>query len=136
MMTLCSNAVLADILLITHPETKLDSISREQIHLRWRGQTTHIANIPVSIVDMEEKHPLYQKFYTNVMDMSNRQLKAHWAKMVFQGKGFPPNTLQSHKEISQWVLEQPNRIAYIDSNALSEKDVKEAFKVLYYENIE
>lgn len=58
-----------------------------------------------------------EEFNDKVLNKSASQLKAYWAKLVFTGKGTPPNELASDAEVVATVAANPNMIGYIDASA-------------------
>ena len=114
---------IADPVLITHPDSQIEAISRQDLKNLWLGYRSTVKEVQLEIIDLDEGHPMRVQFYLDFIGYSVRQLKAHWATQVFAGKGFPPTRLASEADIIQWISEQPNRLAYIDS-ALTDETVK------------
>jgi len=121
--------VTTKIVVVTHPQTKLEQISQEQIRKRWLSMTTRIDRQRVDIIDFDENSPLRTQFYSQIIGVSDNQLKAYWAKKVFRGEGLPPEMKSSSAEILQWVNKQPNRIGY-----LYKKDINNGVKILFEMN--
>ncbi|MNP49690.1 hypothetical protein D3C76_1438950 [compost metagenome] len=46
---------------------------------------------------------------------SASQLKAHWSKIIFTGRGQPPQAVSSSAEVKKRVAENPGTIGYIDA---------------------
>lgn len=116
----------ADIVIVTHPDTKIDSVTTEQIRARWLSETNLIGDLRITVADIHERNPIRGRFYQRMINMSDRQLKAYWAKKVFMGEGFPPDSYDNSEAILEWVSSERNRVAYIDS-----KKLNKTVKVLY-----
>ena len=67
-------------------------------------------------IDLAEDSPLRERFYTSFTGKSPAQLKAHWAKIIFTGRGQPPRQAASGAEAKKLVAENPNAIGYIDAS--------------------
>ena len=55
-------------------------------------------------------------FLKGVMDMSESRFKRHWSKLIFSGRGRPPNNLSSQQAVRSWVASNPVAIGYVDSS--------------------
>ncbi len=124
----------ADILLITHVETPLDSISLKEMRARWLDETKIVKGIRTNIADLSEKNLQRSQFYEICIGMSDRKLKAYWAKRVFIGKGFPPEMLDTPEDMIKWVAEKPGRLGYVDSAHLKNLKHQASIKVIFHEN--
>lgn len=54
-------------------------------------------------------------FDDGIIGKSASQLKSYWSKLVFTGKGTPPQEVSSEDEIKKLVASNPNMIGYIDA---------------------
>ncbi|MBE0370496.1 phosphate ABC transporter substrate-binding protein [Pseudoalteromonas sp. MMG013] len=60
-------------------------------------------------------------FTQNVVGKSNSQFKAYWSKLIFTGKGTPPNPLSNDQAVIDFVMNNPEGIGYIDSAKVTDK---------------
>jgi len=120
------SAAVSELVVITTLETPLESVSAADLRKRWMGETNLIRQVRVEVVDLNEENTFRFDFYGKFLGISNRQLKAHWAKQVFRGNGFPPRMLETDEMVMDWIAESPNRLGYIDSQNLDS-----GFKVLF-----
>ena len=44
------------------------------------------------------------------------QMKAHWAKIIFTGRGHPPEEAANSAEVKKLIVNNPNAIGYIDKS--------------------
>ncbi|MDO9480507.1 MAG: phosphate ABC transporter substrate-binding protein, partial [Hydrogenophaga sp.] len=49
---------------------------------------------------------------------SPAQLKAHWSKIIFTGRGQPPIAVPNSIDVKKYVAANPNSMGYIDSTQL------------------
>jgi hypothetical protein len=120
------SSAVSELVVITTLETPVESVSPAELKKRWLGETKLIRQSRVEVVDLDEGNSIRYEFYDQVLGVSKRQLKAHWAKRVFRGNGFPPRMLENDTTVMDWVAASPNRIGYIDS-----QNLKPGFKVLF-----
>ena len=93
--------------------TALDSAQVADIFL---GRTTRFPNgAPATPIDLNEESALRERFYTQYTGKSPAQVKAHWAKIIFTGRGQPPRQVATAAEVKKLVAENPNAIGYIDA---------------------
>jgi hypothetical protein len=55
------------------------------------------------------------RFYAQYAGKSPAQVKAHWAKIIFTGRGQPPRQVPDSVEARKAIAANPNAIGYIDS---------------------
>ena len=94
------------------PVTVLNASQVADIFL---GKSTRFPDGSVAVpIDLSEDSPLRERFYTAFAGKSPAQLKAHWSKIIFTGRGQPPRQVSSSAEAKRALAENPNAIAYID----------------------
>ena len=55
-------------------------------------------------------------FNNNVLGKSESQYSAFWSKLVFTGRGTPPEMIATEEEMLQLVATNPNTIGFIDES--------------------
>ena len=63
------------------------------------------------------------EFYERVANMSPALLKAFWSKIIFTGRGLPPQAVANSVEAKKFVMANLNTIGYID-RSMVDGDVK------------
>jgi hypothetical protein len=48
--------------------------------------------------------------------MSPAQLKAFWSKIIFTGRGQPPSSVATSRDVKKLLLARPNTIGYMDQS--------------------
>ncbi|MYN09215.1 phosphate ABC transporter substrate-binding protein [Massilia sp. FT127W] len=59
------------------------------------------------------------EFYSKVAGRAPEQMKAHWTKMMFTGRGQPPREAAGSAAVRRMVAADPALIGYIDRAALN-----------------
>ena len=67
-------------------------------------------------IDLVEDSPVRDRFYAQYTGKSAAQVKAHWSKIIFTGRGQPPRQAANSREAKKLVAENPNAIGYIDAS--------------------
>ena len=120
--TLCSSAVLADVAVIVNPTHSAD-ISVEDIKGLYSGRQKNFADGKAALVlSLEDGDPTRSEFNNDALGKTDAQMKAYWSKLLFTGKGTPPNEV-SPAEMLQVVASNPNTIGFVDAASVT-GDVK------------
>ena len=116
MLGVISFASVADVAVIVHPSnaSKLDSGNISKIFL---GKSKKFPSgeqaVPVS---QQSKNPIRVEFDRKVLNKSSSQVKAHWSKLLFTGKGQPPREVNTDTEVIELVANNPNIIGFVDAS--------------------
>jgi len=79
-------------------------------------------------VDQLQGSPDYDQFYAQVTEKTEAQVKAHWSRMIFTGKGAPPHESGDSAAVKKLVSGNPTLIGYIDAAAV-DGSVKVVYEV-------
>jgi ABC-type phosphate transport system substrate-binding protein len=114
----CASA-RAQTVVIVSTKNPLSKLTADQVSQIFLGQTsTFYTGGKAEPLDQAEGSPLRQEFYTKVLGKSQAQLKAHWSKQAFSGKGNAPTVLSGNAEVVKKVAENPKYISYVDKSAV------------------
>lgn len=123
-----SSASFADVAVIVHPsnDSALDAKSVARI---FTGKMKSFPNgnqiIPVNLAAGND---VTKEFNSKALNRSESQLKAYWSKLVFTGKGTPPQEVPNADEAIKLVASNPNTISFVDASKVS-GDVKVVLKL-------
>lgn len=67
-------------------------------------------------IDRGDGSPLREAFYAQVIQRSPAQVKAHWSKLIFTGRGRPPPQIDSDAEAKRLLAGNPEAITYLASD--------------------
>lgn len=92
-------------------------LSAEQVSAIFLGSVKSFPNGEKAIpVDQTAGSPAYGQFYGQVAGRSEAQIKAYWSRMVFTGKGAPPQEAGDAAAVKKLVASNPNLVGYIDAS--------------------
>lgn len=115
-----SQQVIADVAVIVHPSND-SSIDQSAIKRMFLGKTKAFSNGRSAILlSLDPSSPITEEFNREVMGKSGSQIKAHWSKMIFTGKGTPPQEMASIAEIISAVSANPDAIAFVDAASVTD----------------
>ncbi len=67
-------------------------------------------------IDQAEGSAARDAFYAKLTGKSAAQMKAHWSKIIFTGRGQPPQEVSNSLEVKKLIVANPNVIGYIEEN--------------------
>lgn len=115
-MCAASAAVKADVVVIVATSSPVKALARNQVADIFLGKTSRFPGGGQAIpIDLTEDSATRDEFYTTFTGKSASQLKAHWSKIIFTGRGQPPQAVSSSAEVKKRVAENPDTIGYIDA---------------------
>ena len=109
-LLLGSYSAWANIAVIVNPAND-SSINAEEIVRIYTGRSNAF-----NAVNLAESVPLRAQFDEKGVGRTSAQLKAHWSKLVFTGKGTPPAELGSEEAVLEFVAKNPQAIGYVSAD--------------------
>lgn len=95
------------ILVIAHQDAPVDSMSQSEAANLFLG----IGHHELTPFDQEDRQ-LRNDFYKKVANLSLASVRAHWAKLVFTGRGHPPEIIDRNN-LEQFIKNHPDAVTYI-----------------------
>lgn len=71
-------------------------------------------------IDQVEGSAERNEFYSSYANKSPAQIKAHWSKIIFTGRGQPPKELANSAEVKKRIAENPSAIGYIEQTLVDD----------------
>jgi len=114
-----------DFRVIVHPSNSVNSLSTTEVSQFFLDENGEWPNrTPVVPIDQTPDSPVRVEFSNEVLGRDVASVRAHWRRLIFQGKGVPPPTRASDQEIVQFVSANRTAIGYVSRGSLSGADVK------------
>jgi ABC-type phosphate transport system substrate-binding protein len=113
------NQSFAEVAVIVHLEnnSEFDQTFIKKVFL---GKTKSFSNGRTAILlNASQDDPIREQFNSVVLGKSTNQVNAYWSKMMFTGKGVPPQEMASTAEIISAIAENKDAISYIDASAVT-----------------
>ncbi len=117
---LVANATaLADVVPVVSAKSAVDHLSKQELTDIFLGRTARLPDgEQVVPLDQEEGAAARDQFYAIYIGKTAAQLRAHWSKIIFTGRGKPPQTVPNGPAVREFVLAHPHVIAYLDRSQL------------------
>jgi ABC-type phosphate transport system substrate-binding protein len=110
-----ANVCLAEIVVIVHPSNTA-VVSEDDVTRLFLGKkNTFESGAKATPFYLAQGHDAVEEFNKKALGKSSSQLKAYWSKLIFTGKGTPPDALGNIEDVLARVASDPSAIAYIDA---------------------
>lgn len=114
----------AELAVIANPDNPLSTITVSEVARIYLGKTRLFpSGEKVTPVDQAVDRYAREHFYQAVAEMDNTAVKQYWSRLMFSGKGYPPEALSDDEFVRNWVAEHPSGLGYIDRKS-ADKSVK------------
>jgi ABC-type phosphate transport system substrate-binding protein len=113
-------SVSAEVAIVVHPSND-SSFDQDAIKKIFLGKNKSFSNgRTVILMGPNYNDPATEEFNSKVIGKSSSQVKAYWSKILFTGKGTPPQELDSNSAVLNAVSSNPDAIAYMDASAVTD----------------
>ena len=114
---LCSGSSVADVVAVVSANSPVTTLSKNQVADIFLGRASRFANgDPAVPIDQAEGSAVRDEFYAKVAGKAAPQVKAHWSKIIFTGRGRPPEEAPDSAQVKKVVVKNPNAIGYIEKS--------------------
>lgn len=117
-LLLMSSSAMAEVVVVAAANSPLPSLSKEQINAIYLNKLRQLPSGEVPIALMLSSGPAKEEFFAKVLERSDAQAKAYWARLTFTGKGVAPREFANEALLKKQLLDNPFSIGYIDKAAL------------------
>jgi len=116
-VTYDTRAALADVVAVVSAKSSITSLTKSQIKDIFLGRKTHFPDGSAAVpIDEIAGSAARDEFYSHYADMSPAQVRAHWSRIIFTGRGQPPKTASTVGVAKKMLLENSDIITYIDQS--------------------
>lgn len=110
-----SGARAEEVVAVVSSKSPVTSLSAAQVADIFLGKTSRFPDGSQAVpIDQPEDSPVRDRFYAQYTGKSAAQVKAHWSKIIFTGRGQPPVQAANGAEVKKMIAQNPSAIGYID----------------------
>ena len=109
--------VAAGVAVVVNPSVSVSATS-DDISKLFLGKSNNLNGVSLTPIDQEEGSAVKEAFYQSAAKKTPSQLNAYWSRIIFTGKGQPPNAVFDDDEVKEVVAKDPSAIGYIDSGSV------------------
>lgn len=122
LLSLAAGTASAEVVVVVSADNPVETLSRAQLTDIYLGRLNHFPNGDAVVpIDQRESSPAHDEFYTRYLGQSPAQIKAHWSKLIFTGRGQPPRAVSGGAAAAELVAGHPNAIGYLDAELVDER---------------
>jgi ABC-type phosphate transport system substrate-binding protein len=111
----------ADVVAVVSAKNPVAALSKSQVIDIFLGKIDRFPDgSPAIPIDQQEGSPARDEFYATFAGISAAQLRSHWAKIIFTGRGQPPRTVATLAELRKLLAANPQAIAYVERSAVDD----------------
>jgi ABC-type phosphate transport system substrate-binding protein len=118
-----------DVVVVVAAASPITVLDRSELADLFFGRATRFPDGRSAVpVDQREGSQARTDFYTGYLGRSASEIKAHWSKVIFTGRGSPPRAVADTDQLRRLIASDPSYIGYLDRSA-----VDQSLKVLRIE---
>jgi ABC-type phosphate transport system substrate-binding protein len=111
--------VMADVVAVVSSKNPVATLSKSQVADIFLGKTVRFPDGALAEpIDQEEGSPARDEFYATFTGKSPAQIKSHWTKIIFTGRGQPPKAVANSVAVRRLIAANPQVISYIERTAV------------------
>lgn len=110
----------AEVVVVVGRNSPIQSLDRHNINDIFLGNATTLPNVgKVTPLDSGEES-VRAEFYQDFTGRNLSQIKSHWARNIFTGRGYPPKVINSIDELKSLLQSNPKAIGYVRPDKVDE----------------
>ncbi|MGL4473146.1 MAG: hypothetical protein ACRCT7_01580 [Shewanella sp.] len=124
---LTSAYAAAGLLVVMQKNAPVEKLDRHQVVDIFMGRNNMLnTDQKYRVFDQNTVTGIRESFYRQLVNRSETQIDAYWARLLFSGRTAPPTMVKGMDELVQKVVQTPGGIAYISRDKLVDE-----LKVVY-----
>jgi ABC-type phosphate transport system substrate-binding protein len=118
-MGFSATASMADVVIVVSAKSQVVVLSKSQVADIFLGKSARFPDGSSAVpIDQAEGAAVRDEFYDKIAGRSAAQIKAHWSKIIFTGRGQPPKAVSTSAAARELVAANPQAISYIERSAV------------------
>lgn len=111
----------ADVVVVMSAKSPALELSKDQVAALFLGKAVRFPDGRRAVpLDRAEGAAVRDAFYEVFTGKSAAQVKAHWSKIIFTGRGRPPRQVADGAELKRQLSEDPDAIAYLRADEVDD----------------
>ena len=116
-LSLGADADMFGVVAVVSAKNPVTALSSDQAVDIFLGRASRFPDGSQAVpFDQPEGSAARDQFYSRYAGKSPAQLKAHWSKIIFTGRGQPPKQVANGAELKKRLLDNPAAIGYLEQN--------------------
>ncbi len=107
------------ILVIVHPNNQITDLSIAQVQNIFFGKIKQFSTgQKATPYTLQQGQPGREEFTQVIMEKTEVEYRAYWARMIFTGRGRPPIELTTEQEVVDLIKKDEHAIGYVTTRQL------------------
>lgn len=116
---LMAGAAAAQVVVVTSAKSSIAKLEVEQISNLYLGKINRLPSGGNAVLlDLPPGDKARDQFYSEVIGRTADQVRSTWARLMFSGKGNPPQEKANATDVKKFLAANPDTIGYIDKSAV------------------
>lgn len=117
----CGTHASGEVVAVMSAQSSVTGLSSQQIADIFLGRSARFPDGSTAIpLDQSDGSPERAAFYARYAGKSEVEMKQHWSKLIFTGRGKPPRQVGDAAAVKAALLQQPNAISYLDRSLVDD----------------
>jgi hypothetical protein len=118
-LSLAAEPAMADVVAVVSSKSPLAILSKNQVTDIFLGKVTRFPDGTLAMpIDQQEGSSERDEFYAAFAGRSPAEIKSHWTKIVFTGRGKPPRTVAGSVEARKLTAANLQAISYMERSEI------------------
>ncbi len=119
LLSTLGNFVYAEVVVVVPNESPIQELTSLQLSDIYLGRLTQLpGGEPINPIDQTEQSPAHGEFYQQYLGRTAAQIRSHWSRLIFTGRGQPPKAVRSNADVAKELSRNPNTIGYMAPEAV------------------
>jgi len=120
-LSLAIHTAVADVVAVVSAKSAVSTLSKVQLADIFLGRVSRFPDGAKAVpVDQAEDAPARAEFYFKLIGRSAPQMKAYWSKIIFTGRGQPPEEVHGGSDMKKRIAADPAAIGYIEESLVDD----------------
>jgi ABC-type phosphate transport system substrate-binding protein len=118
---LASQVATADVVAVVSSRSPITALSDSQLADIFLGKVSHAPNgTRIVPIDQAEDSADRERFYAKIAGRSMAQMKSYWSKIIFTGRGQPPQEIRNVADLRKRIAGDPSAIGYMEESQVDD----------------
>ena len=105
----------SDVYIVAHRDVADKEISGKTIERIFLGKKSRWSDGVRIVPVMLKKGNLHERFVSQMLNRDASQFSTFWKQAVFTGRGLPPKSFETSKELLEYIAKTPGAVGYASS---------------------
>lgn len=109
------------VVVVVSAESPVVELPRQHLADIYLGRTSRFPDGErAAPIDLEPGAAERAEFYERFLGRNQAEIKTHWSKLIFTGRGRPPPDVENGQAVKARIADDPSAIGYIDAELVDE----------------